>query len=72
MTKTKLAILGSIAAATLAAGGFAHAQASAQVSSMTFFITSTGSGKGADFGGLAGADKLCQSLAAAVGAGSRE
>jgi hypothetical protein len=38
---------------------------------MTFFITSTGSGKGADFGGLAGADKLCQSLAAAAGAGKR-
>ena len=68
MTKTKLVTLGSIAALTLAAAGGAHAQASA----MTFFITSTGSGKGADFGGLAGADKLCQSLAAAVGAGGRE
>jgi hypothetical protein len=68
MTKTKLATLGSIAALTLAASGVAYAQASG----MTFFITSTGSGKGADFGGLAGADKLCQSLAAAVGAGSRE
>jgi hypothetical protein len=43
----------------------------AQQSSMSFFITSSGSGKGADFGGLAGADKLCQSLAAAVGAGSK-
>jgi hypothetical protein len=28
---------------------------------MTFFVTSTGSGKGADFGGIAGADKHCQS-----------
>ena len=37
---------------------------------MTFFVTSTGSGKGADFGGLAGADKHCQTLAAAVGAGN--
>ena len=36
---------------------------------MTFFITSAGSGKGADFGGLAGADKHCQNLAAAAGAG---
>ena len=36
---------------------------------MTFFVTSTGSGKGADFGGLAGADRHCQSLAAAAGAG---
>jgi len=39
-------------------------------SPMTFFITSAGSGKGADFGGLAGADKHCQTLAAAAGAGN--
>jgi hypothetical protein len=38
---------------------------------MSFFVTSTGSGKGADLGGLAGADKLCQSLAQAAGAGKR-
>ena len=36
-----------------------------------FFVSSTGSGKGADFGGLAGADKHCQTLAAAAGAGDR-
>jgi hypothetical protein len=42
-----------------------------QKSGMTFFITSVGSGKGADLGGLAGADKHCQALAQAVGAGSR-
>ena len=30
---------------------------------MTFFIPSVGSGKGADLGGLAGADKHCQALA---------
>jgi len=41
----------------------------AQSSSMTFFITSTDQGKGADYGGLAGADKACQTLATAVGAG---
>ena len=29
---------------------------------MSFFVTSTGSGKGADLGGLAGADALCQRL----------
>jgi hypothetical protein len=68
MTKTRLALLASISLMTLGAGGAAYAQASG----MTFFLTSTGSGKGADFGGLAGADKLCQSLAAAVGAGNRE
>jgi hypothetical protein len=38
---------------------------------MTFFITSTGAGKGADYGGLAGADGHCQALATAVGAGRR-
>ncbi len=45
-----------------------HAQASPQ---MSFFITSAGSGKGAALGGLAGADKHCQALAAAVGAGGK-
>lgn len=43
----------------------------AQQAPMTFFITSTGSPKGADFGGLSGADALCQSLAQAVGAGGK-
>jgi hypothetical protein len=38
---------------------------------MSFFVTSVGSGKGADLGGLAGADAHCQRLAAAAGAGSR-
>jgi len=36
---------------------------------MTFFVTSTGSGNGANLGGLAGADKICQDLAQAAGAG---
>jgi hypothetical protein len=36
-----------------------------------FFVTSANPGKGADFGGLAGADRYCQSLAASVGAGGR-
>ena len=34
---------------------------------MSFFVTSSGSGKGADLGGLAGADQRCQTLAAAAG-----
>ena len=38
---------------------------------MSFFVTSVGLGKGADLGGLAGADAQCQKLAAAVGAGNR-
>jgi hypothetical protein len=43
----------------------------AQQSNMTFFITSAGPGKGADRGGLAGADRHCQMLAQGVGAGNR-
>jgi hypothetical protein len=39
--------------------------------SLSFFITSVGSGDGANLGGLAGADAHCQKLAAAVGAGGR-
>jgi hypothetical protein len=38
---------------------------------MSFFVTSTGNGRGADFGGLAGADKHCQTLAEGAGAGAR-
>ena len=38
---------------------------------MSFFVTSVGSGKGADLGGLAGADAHCQKLAAAAGAGAK-
>ena len=34
---------------------------------MSFFITSSGTGKGADLGGVAGADQRCQTLAAAAG-----
>ena len=38
---------------------------------MTFFVTSVGPGKGADLGGLEGADQHCQALAKAAGAGDR-
>jgi len=38
---------------------------------MSFFVTSKSVGKGGDLGGLAGADKHCQSLAAAAGAGKK-
>lgn len=61
--------IATIAAA--AAFATATATAHAQQANMSFFVTSTGSGKGADFGGLAGADAHCQKLAAAVGAGGK-
>lgn len=38
---------------------------------MSFFVTSTNPGKGADFGGVAGADRYCQSLASVAGAGNK-
>ena len=41
--------------------------APAQDTKMSFFVTSAGSGKGADLGGLEGADKHCQALAEAAG-----
>jgi len=43
----------------------------AQQNAISFFITSVGLGKGGDLGGLAGADRHCQSLATAAGAGSK-
>jgi len=70
------------AAILLMAGGLAQAQtaaptaptaptAPASIPDFTFFVTSTGLGKGADLGGLAGADAHCQQLAAAVGNGGK-
>jgi hypothetical protein len=43
----------------------------AQQATMTFFVTSAGPGKGADLGGLEGADRHCQTLAQAAGAGTK-
>jgi hypothetical protein len=40
-------------------------------SAMTFFVTSQGPGKGADLGGLSGADAHCQSLAQAAGSSGK-
>jgi hypothetical protein len=42
-----------------------------QFPNMTFFIASTGGPKGADFGGIEGADRHCQTLAAKAGAGNK-
>jgi hypothetical protein len=49
----------------------ASAQQAPQSPNMTFFVTSAGSGKGADLGGLEGADRQCQELAQAAGAGAK-
>jgi len=67
--KNLIVISVSIVLALLSVNWIASSQE--QKSGMTFFITSAGSGKGADLGGLAGADKQCQALARAAGAGDR-
>jgi len=58
-----------IAGAAVAAIGLANVAQSQNA--MTFFITSAGPGKGADLGGIEGADRHCQSLAQAAGAGGK-
>jgi hypothetical protein len=70
MTASKAFSIGlaGLALAACAGGGMSGG---APQSTLGFFISSMGSGKGADFGGLAGADAHCQKLAAAAGAGSR-
>lgn len=50
---------------------FTGTPALAQQGPMSFFVTSVGLGKGGDLGGLEGADRHCQGLAQAVGAGSK-
>jgi len=59
-----------VVAAALALQG-ASLAAQAKPQPLGFFITSVGSGNGANLGGLAGADAHCQKLASAVGAGNR-
>jgi len=53
--------------ATVACAFGLIAPAQAQQAAMSFFVTSVGPGKGADLGGLAGADAYCQTLAKAAG-----
>jgi hypothetical protein len=59
----------TLALAALAFAG--AAPVAAQQAEMSFFVTSAGPGKGADLGGLAGADRHCQQMAASVGAGAK-
>jgi len=66
----------SLAAALLVSWGAAVSPAAAQAPSgaahpMSFFLTSVGPGKGANLGGMNGADQHCQKLATAVGAGGK-
>jgi hypothetical protein len=71
MRTAPLVALKSTALALLLAGCAAPPNSAPMATAtgpMSFFVTSTGSGKGADLGGLEGADAHCQKLAAASGA----
>jgi hypothetical protein len=60
--------ISAAAAAAALITGFVVAPVAAQQATMTFFVTSHGPGKGADLGGLAGADAHCAALAQSAGA----
>ena len=64
----RIVCLGGMVLALTLQGVALNAQ---QTPPLGFFITSVGSGNGANLGGLSGADAHCQKLAAAAGAGSR-
>lgn len=66
-TRVGWTVLASVIVWSLGGG----AAALAQPADMSFFVTSAGSGKGGDLGGLAGADQQCQKLAQAAGAGGK-
>jgi hypothetical protein len=67
-----IAVAAAVGSLILAGGTFAQQPQQPPPQPMGFFITSAGPGNGANLGGLAGADKHCQTLAAAAGAGSRK
>ena len=68
----RLSTLASAALISLGLSGTGEAQQPPpQSPNMTFFVVTTGPGKGADLGGLEGADRQCQTLAQNAGAGSK-
>jgi len=69
MSKIKTILAASAAIAALAVSTSQAQQP--QSANMTFFVTSAGLGKGADLGRIEGADRQCQSLAQAAGAGGK-
>lgn len=68
--KTRIARISLVSCAALALVACADMMPGSG-GSMSFFVTSAGSGNGADLGGLAGADKHCQSLAQKAGSGGK-
>jgi hypothetical protein len=72
---TRFGLVASVAL-IFAGGAVAQQQPAAppqlpQAPNMTFFVTGNGPGKGADLGGIEGADRHCQMLAQRHGAGGK-
>lgn len=70
-TQPNILRAGLFAASAMALVAACATPAAAQGADTSFFVTSTGLGKGGDLGGLEGADKHCQTLATAAGMGSK-
>lgn len=68
-SRLRLALLAS--AAILGACAPMPSTSQHPMSPMSFFVTSANPGKGADLGGLAGADAYCQALATSANAGGK-
>jgi hypothetical protein len=66
-SKIGMTSVGALALLVLGGASVVHAQQAG----MSFFVTSAGSDKGGDLGGIAGADQHCQHLAQEAGAGSK-
>jgi hypothetical protein len=68
MKKTTCALAAGLLATTTPN---AWAQRAPENAEMSFFVTSVGTGNGANLGGIRGADAHCQTLAGAAGAGDK-
>ena len=71
MSGIKSFVIASAAVVSLGSSASHAQQPPPQSPNMTFFVASNGPGKGADLGGLEGADRHCQTLAQAAGAGGK-
>lgn len=67
MKNSKVSVAGLMVCALVSALGTTMAAAQTKPKDMSFFVTSAGPGKGADLGGLEGADAHCAALAKAAG-----
>lgn len=67
----RFAMMAAVAAVAVGPGAGQAQQPPPQAPAMTFFVTSTGPGNGANLEGLDGADRRCQALATAAGAGGK-